>query len=81
VTHVVSISTARSTLAGRATRRAAQPAGHPTWCVAHSGQGCLGAAVTMPESGLQVWLWAPTDGDARLVVDGPGGYAELPVVA
>ncbi len=54
---------------------------HPPWCTHHSAHGCLGEAFTLPGTGLRVWLSAPTAGDTRLVVDGPGGYGELPVVA
>ncbi len=54
---------------------------HPEWCVHHSSHGCIGAPFTLPGSNLRVWLSAPTAGDARLIVDGPGGYIELPVVA
>ncbi len=54
---------------------------HPDWCVHHSAHGCLSEAFRLPQTGLRVWLSAPTAGDARLVVDGPGGCGELPVVA
>jgi hypothetical protein len=65
-----------------AAREAAErPGEHPHWCAQHSEDGCLGEPMTVPGSGVRVWLWAPTAGDARLVVDGPGGCAELPVVA
>lgn len=55
------------------------PDDHPGWCVQHSPAGCLGAAYTVPGTLLRVWLSAPSAGDTRLVVDGPGGCGELPV--
>ena len=64
-----------------ATSPAAPAAAHPGWCVQHSSHGCLGAPFTLPGTDLRVWLAAPTPGDARLVVDSPGGYVEMPVVA
>jgi hypothetical protein len=67
--------------AGVAATSPAAPAVHPDWCVQHSAHGCLGAPFTLPGTDLRVWLAAPTPGDARLVVDSPGGYVEMPVVA
>jgi hypothetical protein len=52
---------------------------HPAWCVQHSGVGCIGQAVTVPGSRLTVWLAAGTASDPRLVIDGPGGWYEVPV--
>jgi hypothetical protein len=52
---------------------------HPAWCVQHSADGCLGQAVGVPGSRISVWLAAPTTSDPRLVIDGPGGWYEVPV--
>lgn len=71
----------RGRLFGRAPRRHAADAGHTPWCVRHGESGCEGQVFSLPGTQLLVWLSAPSAGDPRLVVEGPGGVTQLPVDA
>jgi hypothetical protein len=49
--------------------------------VQHGASGCEGQVFSLPGTQLLVWLSAPSEGDARLVVEGPDGITQLPVQA